>query len=794
MNHERGLQAEYEKQKLQAEVSEESQGSVLIIFPTEKKNDSLQLWQKRVEGLECFLNSFKKVQIKIPAELFDEITRRWREERELTSIPGTTDYLVSFIARLRCVEIIGKTSNVEEEQLKFNELVKAAERDTELMKSIVEVEERDITRGRLTLLKMSGICEKLQKKHQHLTIWVDLNSNRLRLKGPTSVLQEARLEVYQFISKIIEQTLELPPNVINVLKKPPVSKFTQDLLKEREILALFEAKSSKEIQVVGVGSKYVADAERVLQNATQELSLPLTPENALVLESSIWKDYQLKLTSTLKIGIISDLPSSTLWVSGIAEDVKECFGRIEQFLEENTILYESLPMDQGTTRFIFEKWGSKLERLKNDLADCCLDMRPTATCDGIKVSGTAKGLKKCLPKLKELLRAVQKDSVPIEKPGMKKFILQGKGPESLRAIEDRNHCVILLKERNEQQGTFIKVDPGINDLENSSSKFMCSYLTIEGKNISVLKGDLTKHKAEAIVNAANSQLNHVGGLAAAIVKAGGQEIQNECDDFIRDKGILREGNTVVTTAGGLPCDKVIHTVGPQWNRLDSPKKKEKKERVLHCAITNCLMEAKSLRSIAIPAVSSGVYGFPRDLCAKIILDAVVDFCTTNPACSLLEIHLVNNDDLTVTAFVEEMRKRLTSKHTFIDNEKLDVASSCVPANSTQSKPTPRPRKRFTSRPTFIDNEKHEVASSWVPANSTQHKPTPRPRESPGQSPQGIRITVKVNDLAKEKVLQQIKKPFICPLVCDNLSTLCLEMHLTLILGTLYNTDLFVIFI
>ena len=185
-------------------------------------------------------------------------------------------------------------------QLRVNELIKAAERDTELMKSIVEVEERDITRGRLTLLKMSGICENLQKEHQHLTIWFDLNSNRLRLKGPRSVVQKARLEVYQFISKIIEQTLELPMNVINVLNKAPVSKFTQGLLKEREILDLFEAKSSKEIQVVGVGSKNLADAKTVLQNATQELSLPLTPENTLVLESRKWKDYQLKLTSTLR--------------------------------------------------------------------------------------------------------------------------------------------------------------------------------------------------------------------------------------------------------------------------------------------------------------------------------------------------------------------------------------------------------------------------------------------------------------------------------------------------------------
>ena len=729
MNHDRDLQAEYEKHKLLAELSEDSQGSVLIIIPTEKKNDSPQLWQQRAEGLQCFLNSYKKVQIDIPAELFDEIARRWREEYELRSPSATADYLVSFNGHIRCAQIIGKASNVEEEQLRLNELIKAAEKDTELMKSIVEVEESDISRGRLTLLKMSGICEHFQKQHQHLTILIDLSSNRLRLKGPRSVLQDVRLEVYQYTLKIVEQIVELPPNVINVLKKPPVSKFTQGLLKEREILALFvydQAKSPNEVQVVGVGSKNLTDAETVLQNAIQELSLPLTPENTLVLESREWKNFQSKLISTHKIGIFADLSSSTLRVSGITEDVKECFRRITQFLEDTTILSESLPMDQGTTRFILEKWDSKLDRLKKDLADCCLDVRPALNSEGIDVSGTAEGLSKCLPKLKELLLTVQKDSVPIEKSGIKKFILQGKGPESLRAIEERNHCVILTKEKNEQEEPFIEVDSGIHDLGKSSSKFMCSYLTTEGKKISVLKGDLTKHKADAIVNAANSQLKHVGGLAAAIVKAGGQEIQNECDQFVRDKDTLLEGHTLVTTAGGLPCDKVIHTVGPQWNAFNSPEKKERKERVLHYAITNCLMRAKSLRTIAIPAVSSGVYGFPRDLCAKVILDAVLDFCTKNPACSLSEIHLMNNDDPTVTAFAEEMKKRFAKNPTFIDNEKPEVTSFGLNA-------TPRQR----GSPGGL---------------GSQHKPKFRPRESPGRSTQGIRITVKVNDLAKEKVL------------------------------------------
>ena len=707
LNHEHELQGLLDKHKIGAELTDDSQSPVLTIFPSEKNNDSPQVWQERTEGLQYFLKSFKKIQVPIAAELFDEITRRWREENGLTSTEETPNSLVFFDAHSRSAKIIGREANVGEEEFKLRELINSAEKDTELMKSIVEVEERDIPKSRLTLLKMSSICDRLEKEHQHLNISFDLKTNILRLKGPRSVLQEVKLEVYKFTSKVIEQPLELPTNVMNVLKKPSVLQFTQSLLEESNVQALFgldEIKSSNEVQVVGVGSKSVADAESLLQNVIQERSLRFTYENTKVLESRKWGDFQSNLTSTFKIEIFADFSSGTLWVCGIVEDVNECFGRIKRFLDVNTVLHKSLPLDEGTTRFLLEKWGSKVDGIKRDLEACCLDMRAASDGEGIEVSGNAEGLQKCLPKLKELANDVQQESIPIEKPGMKKFILQGKGPESLRAIEDRNQCVILKRERNTHEKPFVEVDLG-----QATTEFKCSYLTKEGKNISVLKGDLTKHRADAIVNAANSQLQHSAGLAAAIVRAGGQEIQIECDEFIRDRGFLLEGHAMVTTAGGLPCDHVIHTVGPRW---DPSENSEKKESLLKYAISNCLKRASSLRTIAIPAVSSGKFGFPRDLCAKVILDAVLDFCSKNPFCALSEIHLINNDDPTVLEFVKEMKKRFAGKSTFIDSDKLEVTDSGISTGSRT-----------------IQTSRHS-----------------------DQSTQRIHVTVKTGDLANEKVM------------------------------------------
>ena len=727
--HQRELQALLEEQKVLVEFSDDSQRSTITIFPSEKKKkESLQSWQKRVSGLETFLNRFKKVEVPIGAELFDEIVRRWKKQNEVNLTQGGSSHIgVSFNKQSRCVQIIGREKYVAEEEIKFKQSIDAAHKDTELMKSIVEVEMTDIPESRLALLKMCDIGGRLQNEHQHLTISIDLKGNKVHLKGPRSVLQDVQLEIYRFSSNVTEESLELPANVIAVLKNPQVSDFITSLLKEKEIQALFiydHNKSSNEVLVVGAGSTNVRDAGKVLQDVIQERSLQLTDENTLVLESHQWKAFLSNLTSTKKIGIFAERYSSTLWVCGIAEDVQLCFDRVKQFLDENTILHDTFFIDQGKARFIFEKWGFKLDKIKKDLATCCVDLRAAPDCEGIEVSGTEEGLEQCVAKLKEIEKAVQKDSISIDKPGMKKFILQEKGSKSLRAIEKSSNCLILTSERNEHELSFTDMENTRNsDYEMSSAEFMCSYLTIEGKKVSVFKGDITKQRVDAIVNAANSQLQHVGGLARAIVIAGGQEIQSQCNEYIQDKGDLLEGQTMITTAGALLCDKVIHTVGPRWDSWESQEKKEKKKKLLRYAITNCLKTAKTSRSIAIPAVSSGVYSMPLDVCAEVILDAVFDFCATNPSCQLTEIHLVNNDEATVKAFVQEMRKRFSGKTTFVDNEK--------------------PSKDLSS---------HIKSSS----SGTKGKPK---KKSSFQTTRCINIAVKVGDLAKEKVQRNLINNF-----------------------------------
>lgn len=690
--------------------------SFVMISPSDKTKVSQTSWQDRTGSLENFLLGFKKIEIPLAPELFDEVSERWQKDRLRKE--SSTD-LVNFSRHDRLVQILGKEDSVNEEGRKLQDLILAVEEDTELMNSKVKVIRDGIPRSRLRLLEMSGICQKLQGEHQHLNISFDLDSETLCLDGPRNLLNEVQAEVFTFMSKMIEKTIELPTNITRVLKKSSVSSVIQDLLKQRGVQAIFvhdQCRGPNEVQVIGVDLHSAKEAEKVLLGAIQENSIRLTEENAQVLDSRPWKDFQTTLTSKFKVDIFVQIPSNTVWVSGIAKDVKQCYDQVIDFLQKNTILRDTVPLDHGSTRFVFERLSSELEEVKRDLATCSIDMRISPSCKGIDISGTAEGIDKCLPRLVDLTKNIQKVSVPIDKPGMTKFFSQGKGPKSLKAIEDTNNCIITTSERNGNAASPTD-EAGGKELETSSGEFVCSYLTVERKKISVFKDDMTRHRVDAIVNPANEELKHIGGLAAAIVKVGGTEIQDHCNKFVEMHGLLLEGRTFVTPAGMLPCDRVIHTVGPKWDSAAEIARKNGTKTLQECllemAIRNSLKAAASLRSIAIPAVSSGQFGFPRDLCAKVIIDTVVDFCQVNPSCNLSEIHLVNHDSPTVKVFVDEMRNRFAEETNFIHKGNFAPIDFGVDAAS-------KPRQL------------HQAPRSF-------------------KTPEGIRIAVKVGDLAQEQV-------------------------------------------
>lgn len=167
--------------------------------------------------------------------------------------------------------------------------------------------------------------------------------------------------------------------------------------------------------------------------------------------------------------------------------------------------------------------------------------------------------------------------------------------------------------------------------------------------IQLIKGDITKiTSVEAIVNAANSSLLGGGGVDGAIHRAAGPELLFEC----RLLGGCKTGQAKITKAYNLPCQYVIHTVGPVWN--DGSHNED--ELLASCYNNSLKLAAENnIRTIAFPSISTGVYSFPVDRAAKIAVRTVNEYLKENPEVFDL-VMWVLFDDKTKAAYDAEVKK------------------------------------------------------------------------------------------------------------------------------------------
>ena len=253
--------------------------------------------------------------------------------------------------------------------------------------------------------------------------------------------------------------------------------------------------------------------------------------------------------------------------------------------------------------------------------------------------------------------------------------LKGKAGDSVSTTSDSSNPKGVTK------GSSSKVATGSSSTHEKSEtveKFSC--VLFQNVKISVYQGDISKETADVIVNPANERLKHNEGTAEAIVKAGGQSIQDESDEIMKKRYYdLKPGEVVVTKAGNLPCNLIVHAVGPRWaNYLYYQKDTAK--NVLFSAVVNSLTVASQYgaTSISMPAISSGIFGVPLPICAEVLFKAATHFAKNTPSTNpLKDIRFVNVDKTTTQAFAQEMKKRFGAS---VLRENIEVFRFSVKGN------------------------------------------------------------------------------------------------------------------
>ncbi|MCB1053955.1 MAG: macro domain-containing protein [Acidobacteria bacterium] len=170
-------------------------------------------------------------------------------------------------------------------------------------------------------------------------------------------------------------------------------------------------------------------------------------------------------------------------------------------------------------------------------------------------------------------------------------------------------------------------------------------LNLDGTRLDLLEGDITQLDVEAIVNPANEDLQLGGGISGVILEKGGPAVQEECDRI----GHTPVGTAVMTGAGSLDFQQIIHAVGPRMGEGDEDRK-------LAAAVRSslALADRNGLKSIAIPAISTGIFGYPMDRCARILLTEVHRYLQGGTKLEQVVICLFGEDAFNI--FRRELRR------------------------------------------------------------------------------------------------------------------------------------------
>ncbi|XP_070760235.1 protein mono-ADP-ribosyltransferase PARP14-like isoform X2 [Enoplosus armatus] len=508
----------------------------------------------------------------------------------------------------------------------------------------------DLSPPMFYILNQEGLQKASLDISPDMNLSYDRGAQKLTITGLPAEVYQTKAWILERNMGMSRKQMDVPPCLLNFLKTVDPMEMSQDLFTSQGISAIYSIES-RGVFLLGSSDSVLPDAERKMKTAFALQTLDVEDQEVLKLPNWVGLNQQLLDTynsikkKTVAIQIHSE-NRVKITVAGFQNPVKEVSSSLKEFIVNYSKVQETIRVEScAVVKFIDKQKSQDVSSIAkaNDVTVHFDEERPK-----IIITGARLHVQKAKFYFQELTSALFTDNFTVDKPGAKKFF-QSQGSLSLSTIMTDFGCVVLLRPENQEE------EKEENYEEENGLRY-CKVQTTSGVLVSVSKADICSFGVDAVVNAANEELQHIGGLALAMLKAAGPELQKISNDYISANGKLRPGNAIVTGGCNLPCKYVVHAVGPRFSEYD---RKTSVSR-LKLAVKESLTQAEKVNcsTIALPAISSGVFGFPVDLCADTIAQAVREYCDSpGGQRSLTEIHLVDNNDNTVRVLATAVNRQ-----------------------------------------------------------------------------------------------------------------------------------------
>ncbi|XP_070551876.1 protein mono-ADP-ribosyltransferase PARP14-like [Ptychodera flava] len=617
--------------------------------------NNAKTWERAaVTAFHAYRNEFRSVEVKASQAVFDKVLQ------QTTAAAVGRGVKVTPRAATSEMVLCGKAKQVSEVKKDTETFIREVELwlEKERRQTSEEITLSPLQVKQLNILDFSNLA---QRECANVKVIIDHEKNKVRIDGELDDTKHVKTMMYKFLADL----------KVKILSASPLAKFLGSenalglitcILNDSGVLAVYDAQGG-DITISAVNQSDLDKAADILNDNVKQKILNIPPESRSCLHGDGWQGHvnEVEEKFAVVVGYFANQPDRVN-VTGLVDNVDRAVSDLKRYIDGNTAVDRFIRVASGKVEFMFKHMKSALD----DLAETGIAVEEKKHKDtdgpGVIIHGTKENIDNGETRIKEYLNAIKHDRRSMEQPGLARLFQHERGRAYIRLVEEDHGCVIAVSVTQSPDGrTGLKEEIQPSQKLQSRLTIVCQVQLSLGRRVVVMKGDITKMRVDAIVNPANNKLDHGGGLAKAIVDAGGDVIQEESDRIIKKYGNLVDGQAVSTGPGRLQCKRVIHAVGPRWDIMNGGNFESrcvKKKLLLADAVSQSLKEAErcNCTSVAVPAISSGVFGFPLDLCTEIIVEAVRIYNLEHQNERLLDVFLIDVSDSVCNMFKGALEK------------------------------------------------------------------------------------------------------------------------------------------
>ncbi|CAC5392514.1 Protein mono-ADP-ribosyltransferase PARP15 [Mytilus coruscus] len=602
-------------------------------------------WEEDVQKqVDVFLEKLLVEKLSTLQESWDQVMNKVRQ----IDIPNPDNVILSVEKPPICeIHIVGITSDVAAVSQKVKNIIDEITEDLNLKKQQV-MEDVQLKHHQLLILDLTDFPSIAQNTVDNIEINIDIEALKIKFKGISSSVVTAKLKMYEVTGTISSASLgSRSPEFIQFLDNPKVTKSVLKRMKDQQCIGVWEVHNKKFITLYSTSDEEVSKAADVFKDSIIETKVDGNNLQKSLLHSKKWIQHLKAIEDEchrklISVKIIADKQGEIILLCTSKAETAVIKEEIQNFFYSNTEIELKLELEKSKLKFLQEHMRDEVENLESQLKQQHIIV--AVKSDNVLVKANQQGIQEAQKHLDALVKNIYKTEHSMDKPGLHKLMDTDKGKSKLKQIGKQAGVVISIEGG---EGTC----QGFKSSTDSDGRVV--YVAGGGQEVIVIKGDITGLSVDVIVNAANKDLVHSGGLAKVLINKGGNSIQQECDQYTKRHGQLSEGEVFCSGPGSLHCKHIVHAVGPIWQGG-----RNKEEGQLYDCVTTSLEETdkRNLSSIAIPALCTGIFGYPVSEATKVITESVRDYFKKTHSSSIKTVFLCDIVTSTVDMFIQAGNK------------------------------------------------------------------------------------------------------------------------------------------